>query len=173
MVERDVDEQGREEASDFESFFLAHHGRLLRSLVVVTRDAHAADDLAQEAFVRVWERWERVGAMADPTGYLYRVALNLHFSAHRRAMRAVRRRLLAGPVADPLEQVEARDVAARALLSLPVRQRAALVATEYLGLDSAAAATAMGIRPGTVRRLVSQARARLGEGNEGRGEEHR
>jgi len=64
------------------------------------------------------------------------------------------------------EAVEDRDDLARRLLELPARQRAALVLTEYLDQDSAEAGRALGIRPGTVRRLASKARAALRRGDE-------
>src|SRR6266516_6241918 len=76
---------------DFESFYLANRVRLFRALVVVTRDAHAAEEVSQDAFVAVWERWDRIRRMDDPTGYLYRTALNGWFQARRRAVRAARR----------------------------------------------------------------------------------
>ena len=77
--------------ADFEPFYQAHRDRLFRALVLVTRDPHAADEVAQDAFVRVWERWDRVRRMQDPTGYLYRTALNGWFQLRRRAIRAARR----------------------------------------------------------------------------------
>jgi RNA polymerase sigma factor (sigma-70 family) len=147
--------------ADFESFYRANRMRLFRALVVMTRDVHAADELTQESFVKVWERWERVARMDDPIGYLYRTALNGWFQIHRRATRAGRQVVAPRRVVDPLEVVEDRDVMARRLLELPPRQRAALVLTEYLGHNSTTAGRALGIRPGTVRRLVSRARATL------------
>jgi RNA polymerase sigma-70 factor (ECF subfamily) len=152
--------------ADFESFYLANRVRLFRALVVVTRDVHAAEEATQDAFVRVWERWDRVRHMEDPTGYLFRTALNGWFQVHRRAVRAARRVVGPGRVADPLEIIEDRDVLARRLLELPARQRAALVLTDYLGNDSAEAGRALGIRPGTVRRLASQGRAALRRSHE-------
>jgi RNA polymerase sigma-70 factor (ECF subfamily) len=119
--------------ADFESFYLAHRVNLFRALVVVTRDVHAAEEVAQDAFVRVWERWDRVRHMEDPTGYLYRTALNGWFQIRRRAVQAARRVAGVGRVLDPLGVVEDRDALARRLLDLPSRQRAALVLTEYLG----------------------------------------
>src|SRR5439155_23897716 len=80
-----------EPAADFESFYLATRVRLFRALVVVTRDVHAAEEVSQDAFVAVWERWDRVSRMSDPTGYLYRTALNGWFQTRRRAARAARR----------------------------------------------------------------------------------
>jgi len=152
--------------ADFESFYLAHRVRLFRALVVVTRDVHAAEEVGQDAFVRVWERWDRVRQMDDPTGFLYRTALNGWFQIRRRAVRAAKRVAGVGQELDPLGVVEDRDDLARRLLELPARQRAALVLTEYLGHDSAEAGQALGIRPGTVRRLASKARAALRRGHE-------
>ena len=77
--------------ADFESFFADHRDRLFGALWLVTRDRHEAEDLAQEAFLKVWERWDRVGAMDDPTGYLFRTGMNLFRNRRRRALLAVRR----------------------------------------------------------------------------------
>ncbi|HEY5859013.1 MAG TPA: sigma factor, partial [Actinomycetota bacterium] len=69
----------------FEDFFKAEQHRLFGALCLLTHDRIEAEEIGQEAFVRVWERWDRVGVMADPTGYLYRVAMNLFRSRYRRA----------------------------------------------------------------------------------------
>jgi RNA polymerase sigma factor (sigma-70 family) len=151
---------------DFESFYLVHRLRLFRALVVVTRDVHAAEEAAQNAFVRIWERWDRISRMDDPAGYLYRTALNEWFQLRRRAVRSAGRVAARHQVVDPLEAVEERDVLARRLLALPPRQRAALVLTEYLGHDSAEAGRVLGIRPGTVRRLASKGRDALRRNHE-------
>jgi RNA polymerase sigma factor (sigma-70 family) len=154
-------EHRTERLPDFESFYLTHRARLFRAMVVVTRDVHAAEELTQEAFVRIWERWGSMRRIQDPTGYPYRTALNGWFQLRRRAIRAGKRTIAPRWVIDPLEVIEERDWLARRLLELPERQRAALVLTEYLSESSADAARAMGIRPGTVRRLASKARAAI------------
>jgi RNA polymerase sigma-70 factor (ECF subfamily) len=148
--------------TDFEEFFVSEHERLFRALVIVTRDLHEAEEVMQEAFVRLWERWDRVSSLEDPVGYLYRTAMRLCLAAHRRASRSLKRAI--GAVSeerDALAVVEARHMVHQALLRLPVRQRAAVVLTKLLGFDSLAAGRILGIRPGTVRRLVSQARATI------------
>jgi RNA polymerase sigma factor (sigma-70 family) len=157
------------EPTDFESFYLAHRLRLFQAMAMLTRDVHMAEELTQDAFARVWERWERVQRMDDPTGYLFRTALNGWFQIHRRAARAARRVVTPRQGADPLEAVDDRDMLARRLLELPARQRAALVLTEYLGHDSTSAGRVLGIRPGTVRRLASKGRAALRRGLEEEG----
>src|SRR5207249_4206060 len=62
--------------ASFEEFFDLERDRLFRVMCVITGNRQEAEDLSQDAFSRVWERWNRVGAMANPTGYLHRTAMN-------------------------------------------------------------------------------------------------
>ena len=153
--------QAVEASADFESFFRAERPRLFGSMLLITGSTHEADEVIQEAFFKIWERWDRVGAMENPTGYLYRTALNAHRSAYRRAVRAAKRTISPPPSVDPFVEVAAKDDVLRALATMTPRQRAAVVLTELHGYDTDEAARAMGIRPGTVRVLVSKGRAAL------------
>ena|SRR5947207_12710303 len=65
-------------AIDFEDLYLAERVRLVRAMLLLTGRVGEAEDLAQDAFVRVYERWPQIREMDSPTGYLYRTALNLH-----------------------------------------------------------------------------------------------
>jgi RNA polymerase sigma-70 factor (ECF subfamily) len=131
---------------------------------MVTGDEHEAEDLLQEAFVRIWERWSKVSPMANPVGYLHRTAINLFRSRRRHAVYVARRALLLrSEHPDLLASVENRDAAVRALFALTRRQRAALVLTTLFGYSTEEAAVALSIRPGTVHVLLSQARARVKE----------
>jgi RNA polymerase sigma-70 factor (ECF subfamily) len=150
----------------FEEFSETERGRLFRALLLVTHDSAEAEDVMQEAFVRVWERWDRVGTHDDPVGYLFKTALNLHRSAVRRAVAAAKRSLRPPAEHDPFEKVIDHDEAVRSLAALTPRQRAAVVVTELLGYSSEEAGTILGIRPGTVRTLTAQARATLQERKE-------
>jgi DNA-directed RNA polymerase specialized sigma24 family protein len=78
-----ADELGRVTAQrlDFESLFEAEYPRLMRMMYLLTGNREEARDVAEEAMVRVFERWDRVGLMDSPGGYAYRVALNLIESA--------------------------------------------------------------------------------------------
>jgi len=147
----------------FDEFFLDEHERLYRALFFVTGSSHDAEELAQDAFLRIWERWDRIGSIDDPTAYLFRVALNGFRMRARRAKTAARRMLDPDVPRDPFEEIELQEEVRALLLGLPIRQRAALVLTEILGYDSAQAAQIMGIRPTTVRVLASQGRASLRE----------
>src|SRR5687768_18221933 len=64
-----------EASRDFETFYGAESQLLFRRLWLVTGNRAEAEELMQDAFLRVWERWDRVGAMDDPVGYLYRTAM--------------------------------------------------------------------------------------------------
>jgi Sigma-70 region 2 len=48
---------------DIQQFFETERQRLFRALPLVTQDSLEADDLMREVFVRVWERWDRVGRL--------------------------------------------------------------------------------------------------------------
>ena len=80
-----------EASRTFETFYQAEARTLFRRLWLVTGNRAEAEELMQDAFLRVWERWDRVGGMDDPVGYLYRTAMNLFRKRYRRAMLAVRR----------------------------------------------------------------------------------
>jgi RNA polymerase sigma-70 factor (ECF subfamily) len=153
--------EGLQASLIFEELFESERGRLFRALLLVTHDSMEAEDLMQEAFVRVWERWDRIGQIDDPVGYLYKTALNLYRSALRRALTAAKRSVRPPTGRDPLDEVSARDEAVRSLAALTPRQRAAVVVTELLGYSSEEAGAILGIRSGTVRMLISQARAAL------------
>jgi RNA polymerase sigma factor (sigma-70 family) len=145
----------------FESFFEEQKERLLRSLSVITGSSAEAEDLAQEAFTRVFERWETVAAMEDPAGYLHRTAMNLFRNQYRRTKVALARAVKIGPEQDVFKSVDDRDTATRALGSLTPRQRAALVLTEALGYSGEEAGQLLGIKASTVWALTHQARAAL------------
>jgi RNA polymerase sigma-70 factor (ECF subfamily) len=150
-------------SASFEDFVVAEHERLHGALCLVTGDRDEADEIAQEAFVRILERWDRVQAMESPTGYLYRTAMNVFRQRYRRAVRALRRATTLAPSADAFAAVEDRDVVVRALAKLPIDQRAALVVTTLLGYTSEEAARVLGTRPSTVRARATRARAALRE----------
>jgi RNA polymerase sigma-70 factor (ECF subfamily) len=149
------------EAPTFEGFFHQHHEPLLRVLYLATGDRYEAEDLAQEAFVRMFERWERVRRLEDPRGYLYRTALNLRRSRLRRLAVATKRLVGGRPevTADPAEATGRRDELRRALASLPDGQREALVLCEWLEMTDAEAGRILGISAGAVRVRLSRARA--------------
>lgn len=148
---------------DFEEFFQAEHDRLFKALYLLTSSVHEADDLAQEALLRAYERWDQVSVMDSPAGYVYRTALNLYRSRLRKL--AVRARHVFGVVAvDDIGGAVAigHDVR-EALAAMPPDQREAIVLVEWLGLGSEEAGEVLGIAASSVRGRVHRGRTTLRE----------
>jgi RNA polymerase sigma-70 factor (ECF subfamily) len=147
----------------FETFFEREKAGLYSALCLVTRNRHEAEDITQDAFIRLLERWDRVGTLADPRGYLYRTAMNVFRRRYRRTLAAAKRTLNLTPADDAIAEIDERDLAVRALAGLSERQRAAVVLTDLLGFRSEEAARMLGIRASTLRMHVSRAHANLKE----------
>jgi RNA polymerase sigma factor (sigma-70 family) len=156
-----IEEQVRPEAtaeSTFDDLFADQHERLYRALYLIVGNSHEAEELMQDAFVKVLEHWDRID---NPAGYLYRAALNSTRSRFRRLQRAAKRTLSASEPDDPFAAADLRDQVVRSLRELPERQRAALVLLDLLDLRSEEAAQLLLVTPATVRSLASHARAAL------------
>lgn len=154
-------ESGTSEGPSFEAFFGQHHGDLFAAMWLITRDRHEADEIGQEAFLRVLERWDRVAVMDDPEGYLYRTAMNVFRSRRRRALLALRRVAQPSSPSDDIAAVERREMLVQAMAALTPRERAAVVLTDVLGYSSEEAGRWLNIKPVTVRVLASRGRGRL------------
>ena len=150
-----------DEPASFEEFFHLERDRLFRVMVVITKNRQEAEDISQDAFARVWERWDTVGPMDNPAGYLHRTAMNLFRSRYRRALLAARRGIGIAAEEDVYAAIDDRQVALQALASLTPRQRAAIVLTEVLQYTAEEAGSMLGIRAATIRALHFQARSAL------------
>jgi RNA polymerase sigma factor (sigma-70 family) len=119
---------------DFATFFADEHRELFRLLCFVSGSRADAADLMQDAFLKLWERWDRVDRIADPRAYLFRVALNGSRRRARTALRAAQRLVPIASSHDPFDEVNLREDVRRMLLSLSPRQRAALALLDLYGL---------------------------------------
>ena len=146
---------------DFAAFFAEEHAGLFKALYFVTGNRADAAELMQDAFLKLWERWDRLDRIDDPTAYLFRVALNGSRMRARAARRAGRRLVTVEWDRDPFDEIELREDVLRLLLDLAPRQRAALLLLDMYGYGSEEAGPIMGIRPSTVRALATQGRAVL------------
>ena len=151
---------------DLEVLFRTHATPLLRLAMVLTGDPALAEDLVQEAFVRL-HRASRPPAPGAMRAYLRRTVINLSHGHHRH-LRVVRRR--------PVERGrdgEAADVAvvrrddqrlvAEAVRALPSRQRDCIVLRIYEDLTDVEIADTLGISPGSVKTHLHRARATLAD----------
>lgn len=141
--------------------------RLLALAARILDDRMEAEDIAQEAFLRIWRqasRWEAGNARFDT--WLYAVALNLCRDRLRR-----RREIYAaelpetadtGPPPDRgLHDSDKSRVVASALAMLPERQREAIVLQYYEELSNVEAAAVMGISVDALESLLARARRNL------------
>lgn len=154
-------EAGEETGTDltFEEFFRAVYPRLAQAGFLLTGDPEEGEELAQDAMVRVYERWDQVRAMDSPEGYVYRTAMNLHRKKLRRAATFARLRLWEHPPeTDPAHEVGPRLEMLRVLRSLTREQRQAVVLTDWLGLSAEEAGPILGISAASVRARVHRAR---------------
>lgn len=131
---------------------------MFRRLCLVTGNRTEAEDVMQDAFLGIYERWDRVRTLEDPVGYLYRTAFNAFRKRSKRAAMALKRAVSPGSPRDEFAAADSRTVVAAALSKLTPRQRAAVVLTELLGYDSAEAGKLLGVKAATVRALSFQAR---------------
>jgi RNA polymerase sigma-70 factor (ECF subfamily) len=145
----------------FDVLFEELHDRLYKALYFITGSSADAEELVQDAFLKLWERWDTIGSIEDPTAWLFRVAMNGFRIRLRRARLAARKLIPGPPPPDPFDEIDLREDVRRLLLGLPTRQRAAIVLTEIFGYSSEQSARILGIKATTVRVLASQGRAAL------------
>lgn len=140
--------------SAFEDFYGFEYAGLVRAATLIVGSRAVAEDLVQDAFVRVHAKWDGID---NPPAYARRAVVNACRSHLRR--RVLERRHAASVVP------HVGDLGARELLdavaTLPVRQRSAIVLRFYGGLSERETAEAMGCPTGTVGSLVHRALATL------------
>ena len=156
----------------FDALFQRWAGPLLRYLERMLRDAGAAEDLVQEAFLRVHRARQRYQPEARFSTWLYRIATNLALNELRRPRRRDPHDSLdaegspalvaATPQSDEVVDARRCGVAAlRALAELPERQRAALLQSAVEGRSYAEIAEALEVTEKAVKALVHRARSNL------------
>lgn len=149
-------------AGDFVATFESHYGRMVRAMELSGLERAAAEDVAQEAFARSLNHWERVSRGSNPAGYVYRTAFRLA----RRNLRAAGREapLVELPVRGDMSDEAALRVTAQAVLqAMPPRRRSCAVMCLVLGHTTKEAARALGITEGTVRKQLELARKAIAE----------
>lgn len=110
----------------FDDFYGATARRIIRHAYALTGNIADAQDIAQEAFARAWQRWDSVRACDSPEAWVRRVVINLATNRYRRdrTARAAARHLLARDVPEISPDTVALVAALR---TLPERQRVVLV----------------------------------------------
>ncbi|MEX0701402.1 MAG: sigma-70 family RNA polymerase sigma factor [Planctomycetales bacterium] len=154
------DSEGDLVERSFEEFFRIEYPRLLKTMVLMTGSSSDGEDLAQEAMVRVFERWDRIAGTRSPAGYAYKTAFNLNRKTARRRR-----------VSDRILPLLLRDVSAPnghdatelrlVIAKMPRPLKEALIVVDWLGYTSEEASRILGIRPAGVRSRLHRARPML------------
>jgi RNA polymerase sigma-70 factor (ECF subfamily) len=142
----------------FEAWYRREHPRLVASLFAVTGNLAIAGESVDEAFARALERWDRVGQMESPAGWVFRVALNVSRRMARRA--GIERRVLRRNPADLNVPGPAGEVWT-VVSALPRREREVIVLRHVGGLVEADIAACLGISRSTVSTTLRSAHRRL------------
>ncbi|MEU5341705.1 MULTISPECIES: SigE family RNA polymerase sigma factor [unclassified Streptomyces] len=149
---------------EFHAFFERHYTELARLAHLLTGESDAADDLAADALLALWHRWDRVRAADHPVAYARGVVANLARSRIRSAVRERRRITLFWSQRE--DKTENPDIPGmvdvqEALRRLPFRKRACVVLRHSFDLSEKDTALALGISVGTVKSQTSKGMAEL------------
>jgi len=142
-----------------EAIYREHGSRFRRVAAAILGSAEAAEDMVQEAFASAVAKRGSFRGSGAASAWIWRIVVNGALSRRRRGR--LERRL-----AERLRPVGAEpdvgDGSFRALVArLPERQRAALFLRYYADLDYATIAEVLAVRPGTVGKLLHDARTTL------------
>ncbi|WP_074319022.1 SigE family RNA polymerase sigma factor [Micromonospora cremea] len=142
----------------FEEFYRATRHRVVTVLYALGGDLYEAQDAAQEAYVRAWQRWQRISEYDDPEAWVRVVSHRLlqnRWRKIRNGITAHRRHGPATAVGPPSENTVAL---VGALRRLPREQREAIVLYHLADLSVADIATQTGVPVGTVKARLARGR---------------
>ena len=152
-----------------EELYLRHAPEAVRLAFLLTRDAAGAEDIVQEAFIRVAGRFRHLRSPEAFDAYLRKTVMNLCMSQHRRRKVAhayldrERSRLGSSEPTVASPDVETRNELRDAMAVLPDRQRAAVVLRFYLDQSEEQTAATLGCSVTAARSLVHRAMQTLRE----------
>jgi RNA polymerase sigma-70 factor (ECF subfamily) len=143
------------------AIYEASYARLVGVVSLAGGDRAEAEEVVQEAFIRLLREWPRVSQFDSPEAWTRKVALRLLSNRRRKAANGLRALVrLDPPRPTPAPTGDALDIQ-RALGRLPLGQRQVVVLHYLLGLDVADIAAELDIAPGTVKSRLSRARETL------------
>ena len=147
------------QSNRLEDVIPAYENTLYRAALAILGDPQEAEDVVQEAFLRLWEKNPEFESPAHQRSWLLKVTVNGCKSRLRAPWRRRTAPLLESyPAADPEEQA-----VLEVIQSLPPKDWAALHLYYYEGYQTAEIAAMTGWREGTVRSRLARARDKLRE----------
>lgn len=155
------------ERAPIAALFRDRYPAMVRLAWLLTSDRAAAEEIAQEAFIRTWRAWDRIEREGAESAYVRAAVVNLARSSLRRRLLEMRHRAAGEPERPSEPDAAGRLDLARAVRGLPPRQRACVVLRYYEDLTEQETARLLGVSAGTVKSQVHKAlrtlERRLGE----------
>ena len=166
----------RRDPTALERFFDQYYDRIHGHVARLVQDAHMAEDLTHEVFLRLNRTLDRLDPERDPTGWVFTVATNVvrdHWRSrkHKEAARssglsAEHLEVLADQAEDAEQQLarqQEQHAVRQALSTLSENDREVILLRDYENLDSTAVAGVLGAKPDAIRQRYSRAVTRLGQ----------
>ena len=148
---------------DYDGFYRDEQAAMVALAAAITGSHLLAEDIAHDALIRAYRRWDQISAYDKPGAWLRRVTVNLALSARKRAAAEVRARLRLGPPPTLTPAPAVHDDVWSAVGRLPGKQRAA-IALHYLeDRSTAEIAEILGCAESTARVHLHRGRAALAE----------
>ncbi|MGW7687202.1 SigE family RNA polymerase sigma factor [Kribbella sp. NPDC054772] len=151
--------------AEFTEFASGMIRRLRRTAYLMCGDWHRAEDAAQDALVKVYQRWHRIDRAQGLNSYTHKCLVTAVLNQARRPWRRERLVDTDDPIvpADPLGTVDDRMLVVQALAALPPSQRACVVLRYYTDLSLEQTADVLGVGVGGVKSQTSRGLTRLRE----------
>ena len=142
--------------AEFSAYVAARRPQLFRAACLLCGDPHRAEDIVQDALVRLYRAWDRVSSVENVDAYVHSMMVRVFLDEKRRGWWKVR--LFGSPPERPAESpgaLENRTVVRAALDRLPPRQQAVLVLRFLCDLPVAEVAEILDCSAGTVKSQTS------------------
>ena len=142
----------------FEVFYAGHLPRVVRACALVLLDRGDAEDVAAEAFARLWSKWGQIHGDDHAGGYVFKTAMRL---CSKRRHRAAREVVGTVPERSRITDPDSRMSVVDALRDLPLRQRQSVVLRDWAGFETSEVARMLRTKESTVRVHLARGRAAL------------
>lgn len=159
-----MDEDRERAMRSLERWVTAYQPVVFRAAYLILRDTSAAEDVAQETFLKAFRAAHRVDPGEGARAWLYRIAVNTALNEVRRRKRETAAVQRVGAVGVAPDGTDARDTAAvvaEAIDRLPDRLRITVICRYFLELSEREISQTLKVRPGTVKSRLHEARRLL------------
>jgi len=158
-----MDERQEQAMASLERWVTAFQPVVFRAAYLILRDTQAAEDVAQDTFIRAYNAALRMDPGDGVRSWLYRIAVNTSLNELRRRKRETSAisRMEKDTSFDPSDRSDTRTVVSDAIDRLPDRLRVAVICRYFLDLSEAEMARVLQVRPGTVKSRLHEARQLL------------